>query len=240
MTCCVPVWREGHGVMSEDIRRTDFQEASGERRRALTPSRLRRVPAARQIQRRQLLVQAMKLVLPVLAAAVLSLILFWQEIEGNQGRLSFRRGPALVPEALQLVAPHFQGVDELNRPYTVTARFARQPGQEEVVMLDLPRADMLLTHGAWIYVESDRGRYDKPAQQLDLEGNVRIYHDSGLLFRTEAAAVQVDAGHAQGDRPTKAQGSFGTIESEGFELIDRGAVMIFTGRARAILEGRQQ
>jgi len=109
-----------------------------------------------------------------------------------------------------------------------------------VVLLELPRADILLSEGAWIYAESDRGRYDKPAQLLDLEGDVRIYHDNGTLFRTEAAAVQVEAGSAQGDRPTKAQGSFGTIESEGFELLDRGAVMVFTGRARAILEGRQQ
>ncbi len=226
--------------MSEGFRRTDFREAPGERRRALTPSRARRVPRAAQIQRRQRLVQAMKLLLPLLAAGVLGLMLFWQEIEGSNSRLSFRRGPALVPEALQLVEPRFQGVDELNRPYTVTARLARQRGQEEVVLLESPRADILLSEGAWIYAESDRGRYDKPAQLLDLEGDVRIYHDNGTLFRTEAAAVQVEAGSAQGDRPTKAQGSFGTIESEGFELLDRGAVMVFTGRARAILEGRQQ
>jgi len=240
MISCGRASREDLPAMSEEIRRTDFLEIAGDRRRALSPSRARRVPRAAQIQRRQRLVQAMKFLLPMLALGLLGLMLFWQDIEGGNSRLSFRRGPALVPEALQLVAPRFQGVDEVNRPYTVTARVARQRGQEEVVLLDLPRADILLTDGAWIYVESDRGRYDKPAQHLDLEGDVRIYHDTGLLFRTEAAAVQVDAGSAQSDRPTKAQGSFGTIESEGFEMHDRGAVMIFTGRARAILEGRQQ
>ena len=226
--------------MSEEVRRTDFQALPSDRRRALTPSRARRVPRREQIVRRQRFVQAMKLLMPLLAAGVLALMVFWPEIEGRNSRLSFRRGPALVPEALQLVAPRFQGVDELNRPYTVTARLARQPGQEEVVLMDLPRADILLNDGAWVYVESDRGRYDKPAQHLDLEGDVRIYHDNGTLFRTEAAAVQIDAGTAHGERPTKVQGSFGTVESEGFEMLDRGTVMIFTGRARAILEGRPQ
>lgn len=226
--------------MSDKVRRTDFGELAPERRRVLTPSRQRRVPSAGQIVRRQRLVQAMKLAMPLLAAGVLALLLFWPEIEGRDSRLSFRRGPALVPEALQLVAPRFQGIDELNRPYTVTARLARQPGQEEVMLLDLPRADILMNDGSWIYVESNNGRYDKPAQHLDLEGDVQIYHDNGTLFRTEAAAVQIDAGTAHGERPTKVQGSFGTVESEGFELLDRGAVMIFTGRARAILEGRQQ
>jgi len=182
----------------------------------------------------------MKFLMPLMAAAVLALLLFWPDIEGRDGRLSFRRGPALVPEALQLVAPRFQGVDQLNRPYTVTARLARQPGQEEIMLLDLPRADILLTDGAWIYVESNEGRYDRPGQHLDLMGDVRLYHDNGTLFRTEAAAVQVAEGTAHGERPTKVQGSFGTVESEGFELLDRGQVMIFTGRARAILEGRPQ
>ncbi|MEI6160479.1 MAG: LPS export ABC transporter periplasmic protein LptC, partial [Roseococcus sp.] len=91
-----------------------------------------------------------------------------------------------------------------------------------------------------VVLNDSRGRYDKPAQHLDLEGDVRIYHDNGTLFRTEAAAVQIDAGTAHGERPTKVQGSFGTVESEGFEMLDRGTVMIFTGRARAILEGRPQ
>ncbi|UPY38624.1 LPS export ABC transporter periplasmic protein LptC [Sediminicoccus sp. KRV36] len=226
--------------MSDKVRRTDFRETSPDRRRVLTPSRERRVPSRGQIQRRQRLVQAMKLVMPLLAASVLGLLVFWPEIEGRDSRLSFRRGPSLTPEALQLVAPRFQGVDELNRPYTITSRSARQPGQEEVMLLDLPKADILMTDGTWVYVESNHGRYDKAAQHLDLSGDVRLFHDGGILFRTEEAAVQVDAGTASGDRPTKVQGSFGTVESEGFELLDRGAVMIFTGRARAILEGRQQ
>ena len=226
--------------MSDKVRRADFADALPERRRVLTPSRQRRVPSSGQIIRRQRLVSAMKYAMPMLAAGVLGLLLFWPDIEGRDGRLSFRRGPSLVPEALQLVAPRFQGVDELNRPYTVTARVARQPGQEEIMLLDQPLADILLNDGAWVYVESDTGRYNKPIQLLDLEGNVQIYHDNGTLFRTEAATVQVDAGTAQGDRPTRVQGSFGTVESEGFEMLDRGAVMIFTGRARAILEGRQQ
>jgi lipopolysaccharide export system protein LptC len=226
--------------MSEKVHRADFRAPQPERRRVLMPSRAREVPSAGSIHRRHRLVQAMKFLLPLAAAGLLALLLLWPELEGRDGRLSFRRGPALVPEALQLVAPRFQGIDELGRPYTITARVGRQIGQEEVMLLDQPRADILLNDGAWIYVEADNGRYDKPAQHLDLEGNVRIFHDSGMLFRTEQASVQIDQGSADGDRATQAQGSFGTIESEGFRLRDRGAVMIFTGKAHAVLEGRQR
>lgn len=226
--------------MSEKVHRADFGTPLPERRRVLTPSRAREVPTAGAIHRRHRFVQAMKFLLPLAAAGLLALLLLWPGFEGRDGRLSFRRGPALVPEALQLVAPRFQGIDELGRPYTITARVGRQVGQEEVMLLDQPRADILLNDGAWVYVEADNGRYDKPKEHLDLEGHVRIFHDNGMLFRTEAASVQIDQGSADGDRPTQAQGSFGTIESEGFQLRDRGAVMIFTGKAHAVLEGRQR
>lgn len=204
------------------------------------PSRARRAPSAGQVARRAHAMWLVKLVLPAMALALLGLLFLWPEIEGREGRLSFRRGPAMTSEALQVVSPRYQGVDELNRPFTVTARLGRQPGQAEVMLLSEPRADILLNDGAWVFVEARDGRYDKPADTLELNGDVRIFHDGGTLFVTEAATVQLKEGTAHGERPTQAQGSFGTIDSEGFEMRDRGAVMIFTGRARAVLEGRQQ
>ncbi|MFL1460800.1 LPS export ABC transporter periplasmic protein LptC [Roseococcus sp. DSY-14] len=210
------------------------------RRRVPNPSRARLAPSAGQVQRRARAVWLVKLALPAIAVSLLAVLFLWPEIEGREGRLSFRRGPAVTGESLQVVSPRFQGVDELNRPFTVTARLGRQVGQEEVMLLEAPRADILLNDGAWVFVESRDGRYDKPAHVLELNGDVRIFHDGGTLFVTEAATVLLNEGSAHGERPTQAQGSFGTIDSEGFRMTERGAVMVFTGRARAVLEGRQQ
>jgi len=210
------------------------------RRGVPNPSRARRAPSAGQVKRRAQAMWLVKLALPAIAVSLLAMLFLWPEIEGREGRLSFRRGPAMTGEALQVVRPRFQGVDELNRPFTVTAQLGRQIGQQEVMLLDDPRADILLNDGAWVFVESREGRYDKPAHVLELNGDVRIFHDGGTLFVTDAATVLLNEGSAHGERPTQAQGSFGTIDSEGFEMRERGAVMIFTGRARAILEGRQQ
>ena len=99
------------------------------RRDMLAPSRARVAPSLRGMARRQAGVRLAKLALPAIALALLCLLLFWPEIDGKDGRLSFRRGPAVVAEALQVTAPLYQGLDELNRPYTVTALLARQrPG----------------------------------------------------------------------------------------------------------------
>ncbi len=195
--------------------------------------------------RRQALVRLAKLGLPAAALVLLCLLMFWQELEGKEGRLSFRRGPGIVAEALQITAPLYQGLDEANRPYTVTARLARQqPGAvepgAEIVDLEAPRADITLTDGAWLLIESRDGVYDRGRNWLDLAGDVTVFHDNGTRFRSDTAAVDLTAGSARGDRPTEAQGPFGTIRSEGFELSERGAVMVFTGRAHAILEGTQK
>ena len=63
------------------------------------------------------------------------------------------------------------------------------------------------------------------------------HHDNGTMLLTDEARVEMDAGTAEGDAPVAAQGGFGTLTAEGFRIQDRGAVVIFTGNAHAVLEG---
>ncbi len=208
-------------------------------RHHLPPSRQRRAPRPGQLARRRILVGLAKRLLPVLALGLLGVVVFWPEIEGDEerSRVSFRRVPQPVAESLRVLSPRYQDVDELNRPYTVTARSAQQPGGEQILDLDAPRADMVLTDGGWVFVSADAGRYDRPRHHLDLAGDVTIYHDNGMTLLTPEAAVEIEAGTASGDAPVAAQGPFGTLEAEGFRLKERGAVVVFTGRAHAVLEG---
>lgn len=180
-----------------------------------------------------------KRALPVTAVALLSLIALWPEFDSavDRGRVAFQRVLQVRPEALRIIEPRYQGVDEQNRPFTLTAEVAVQAGNEEVVQLQAPRADMTMTDGAWIYVESREGRFDKPRNLLDLAGNVTVHHDDGTQFVTDAAAIDLTAGSAVGDRPVAAQGPFGTLTAQGFRLIDRGQVVVFTGQSRVLLEG---
>ncbi len=96
-----------------------------------------------------------------------------------------------------------------------------------------------MTDGSWVLLESNEGRFDKGRHRLDLSGNVTLWQDGGNMLVTEAAQIVLDQGSAAGDRPVAAQGPFGTLVSEGFRLSERGAVVVFTGRARAVLEGGQ-
>jgi lipopolysaccharide export system protein LptC len=205
-------------------------------------SRERRGLSRGQLARRRFAVRWTKRLLPALALALLAAVVFWPEIEGSddRSRMSFRRTDQPRAEALRVVEPRYQGVDELSRPFTITANAAQQLGSAQILDLEEPRADIVLTEGAWVFVQARQGRFDRPANHLDLNGDVTIYHDSGIMLRTDSAAVQIDDGSASGDAPVAIQGGFGTLTAEGFRLTERGAVVIFTGRAHAVLEGGRQ
>lgn len=210
-------------------------------RRLLAPSRARQAPSAGAMARRRFLLRWTKRLLPLAATLLLAAIALWPEIDRmeERGRVSFRRVMQAAPDAVRVVQPRYQGVDEVNRPYTVTALLASQAGSPDVFDLDHPRADIVLSGGAWVMVESRSGRYDRANNHLDLWGEVTIWHDNGTLLVTEEAAVEVAAGTASGDRPVAAQGPFGTLTSDGFRLTERGQVVVFTGNAHAVLEGGQ-
>ena len=208
-------------------------------RHMLLPSRQRSALSPRQMARRRLAVRLTKWLLPGLALVLLAAIVLWPEFERTEERSRFTFRSAMQPrsEALTVTAPRYQGIDDLERPYTLTADLARQPGAEAVMDLTTPRADMLMTDGSWIYLQSQTGRYARPTNQLDLAGAVTIFHDNGIMLQTEAAAIDLAGGTGEGDTPVAAQGPFGTLTSAGFRLRERGAVVVFTGNAHAVLQG---
>lgn len=204
-----------------------------------SPSRARRKYSRGALTRRRWLIQATKWLLPLAALTLLSVIALWPEFDRaeDRARLSFRRVTQGAAETVRVVRPRYQGLDEQARPYNVTAEAAAQAARDAPIALEMPRADVFLSGGAWALLESTRGRYDRAAGTLDLWGDVTLWRDDGTTVRTEAAQVDVNAGRAQGDRAVAVQGPFGTLTAEGFRLEDRGKIVVFTGEARAILEG---
>lgn len=210
-------------------------------RRLLSPSRERWTPSASQIARRRVAVRLAKWLLPIAGIGLLVGIAVWPELDRmeDRARVSFRRVIQTAPDAVRLVEPRYQGLDEENRPFTVTATVATQTETADIVDLDRPRADILMTDGSWVLLESRTGRFDKGRNTLDLAGEVTLWQDGGNMLVTEAAEILLQEGAASGDRPVAAQGPFGTLVSEGFRLTERGQVVVFTGRSRAVLEGGQ-
>lgn len=195
-------------------------------------------PTKRTIRRRRNLVGITKWSLPVLALALLGSIAVWPEIARvrDGSRIAFRRAFQLEAESGQMQQPRYHGVDERGRPYTVTATSARETSPERIALTN-PKGDVVTESGTWIYVQAKDGVFRQHTSLLDLSGDVLIYREDGTTLRTDTAALDLKAGAAASDDKTHTEGPFGILDSQGFTLTDKGAVIRFAGPAHLIMNG---
>ena len=64
-----------------------------------------------------------------------------------------------------------------------------------------------------------------------------VFRDNGITLRTQSAALDLRSGAADSNEPTHAEGPFGTLDAQGFALVDKGAVIQFQGASRLLLNG---
>lgn len=204
--------------------------------RLLGGTPVRQGPSIARLTRRRWLVVWTKRLLPVLALALLASIALWPEIDrtADQGRIAFRRFGAGDAGAARLLDPRYQSVDAKGRPYTLTANSGLQVGPERVNLVE-PKGDVTLENGSWLMVQAHDGVYMQHSGQLDLAGDVTLYRADGLTMITDAASLDMKAGAATSSARTHAEGPFGTLDAQGFALVDKGAVTQFTGPARLVL-----
>jgi lipopolysaccharide export system protein LptC len=187
--------------------------------------------------RYSIFVGLMKIFLPAMATALVLLVVAWPQLKVDTGfRLGLSDLSLEDAENLTMLNARFDGSDDQNQPYRLTADLATQrPGDENLIDLERPAGDMTLTSGTWLALTARSGRYNRNREILDLTGDVNLFHDGGFELRSESARVDLEAGTARGDQPVEGQGSAGLISGEGFRVLDRGERIIFTGKSQLVL-----
>ena len=181
---------------------------------------------------------ALRVLLPLLAAGLVVLLAVWSQLSLDTSRFHLD-ATELAPdqlESLKMVNARFDGIDEKNRPYSVTAEQVVQDREDsDKVALEHPKADMTLESGAWIALTAESGNYSRKAEILDLAGGVSLYHDRGFEMHTERARLDLGAGTASGDAPVAGQGPTGELQADGFKVSDGGKRIVFGGNARLLI-----
>jgi lipopolysaccharide export system protein LptC len=195
-------------------------------------------PITNSFKRYSRFVGRAKLVLPLTAAALLLAVGAWPYFSLGFSKL---RMPGTMPRSgdiaeVRMVAPHYIGVDRQQRPFSITAKMARQTGDNDDLMaLDAPHADLKTDDGAPVTVTGDSGIYQSQAHYLDLSGNVVLSETKGYVFHTDTARVDLQDGSTQGHDPVIGQGPNGTIKADGFQAVHGGDSVFFTGHADLIV-----
>lgn len=233
--------------MTEDEEKTPYLRAPPQQKAAADGKkpdgkRLAALDALRPVRRSfspsySRFVRTMRLALPLAAAAIIVLLLSWPRIEKTMETAS---GAALPPPPAaaqnELLAPRFESADSENRPFTVTADRAVQSAREsDLVLLDRPRASILLRDGVRLSAEAEKGSYRQKEGRLLLQGRVRLLHDGGYTAETEKVLVSLKERKAWADLPVSGQGPAGTLQASGFQADSGAGTLVFTGPARLVL-----
>jgi lipopolysaccharide export system protein LptC len=182
-------------------------------------------------------VALLKVALPATGAAMLLLVAVWPRVAPLLDRMRFAAIDLKEARELRMINPRFAGIDKSNQPFVVTATIGRQvPGRNDVVALEAPRADMKTHNGATIVVTANSGVYQTQSQFLDLFGNVTMVHENGTRLVTGSARIDAANNAAEGHQAVEGHGPQGDITADGFQVIDKGEIVIFTGHSDLLLK----
>lgn len=189
------------------------------------------------------LVRFAKYGLPLAAVGLAVLIFAWARINPVIERLQLSE-TELAPQEIESAAMEnvrFAGVDAKNRVFNVTATRAVQSVDDtNRIELDQPKADVALLDGTRIAVESETGDYQRNTRILDLRGSVVVTQNRGYEFRTNEAQIDLAKHTAVGDAPVEGHGPDGDVTAQGFQILDDGMRVLFTGRSRIVLRSQQE
>lgn len=180
----------------------------------------------------------MKFALPMAALILIAMVVIWPQIKAsNVGfNIGFARLKIGAPENPSMVNARFVGSDKRDQPFSITADLAKNLMLgKSAIELEMPKADIGMKDGSWIVLTANSGIYDQKGKMLNLRGAVNMFHDSGYEFKTQAAQVDLETGVAQGSHAIAGQGPFGRLEAEGFRIENKGQRMIFTGKAKLVI-----
>lgn len=195
---------------------------------------LRNLPGNRYSRR----VAIMRLVLPAIGIFLLLIVSIWPRVAPLFDRLRFAAIDLKEARELRMISPRYPSTDRSGHPFIITATIGRQvPGRDDVMALDQPRADLKSHSGENIVVTADSGVYQSNTQFLDLFGHVTLIHEKGTQIVTASARLDAANNAGEGHEPVEGHGPSGDIKAEGFQLVDKGDIVIFTGKSDLLLRG---
>ncbi len=202
-----------------------------------------RRPKPPQLQRRARVVAALRLILPAVAALLLTVLALWSRfgLDTTSFRLAIGSIDVGNIDSLSMSNAHFEGIDDRKRPFTVSAEKAVQVDEKsDIIDLIQPQADITLEDGAWLSLTADGGRLQRSKKLLDLTGQVNLFHDQGYELHTRNVHVDLANNNAVGNEPVQGQGPAGELTSQGIEVKDSGTRITFLGHAHMVFYGDQQ
>ena len=181
----------------------------------------------------------MRYALPIIAIFLICLVVVWPLMTGREDgfRITYSKMEN-IDGSLKMINARYIGIDENNRPFTVTATEAVQSEDDSnIITLQNITADIFEDKdtGGWYALTASEGVYKKEVKLLDLIGKVTIFSDAGHELVTESAHINLARGIAEGNNPVQGQSPMGLLNAGNFRFIDRGQTTFFGDRVKLVI-----
>jgi len=137
-----------------------------------------------------------------------------------------RTQPGTAGLSVTVHGPRFDGYDDNDRPYTLTAVTA-QRRRDDPAKVDLvnPR----LKDAASSTVQARAGVWNTELEVLDLEGDVVMTDAAGYTFTSQKTRMYVRENRVEGQEPLQGFGPVGEVRADAYEVLQDGNRIILKG-----------
>lgn len=149
-----------------------------------------------------------KVLLPVSALIMLTLLFFFARAPGGEGDVPYSRIEAAARDQ-SITAPRFAGVTPDG--VSVTARAKRvTPGSDRTGFEHLS-AQFEAPNGLQLSVIASEGLWEAESRRMTLTGLARVETSDGYRMETNALRADLAAGTVETDRPLEVRAPFGQL-----------------------------
>jgi LPS export ABC transporter protein LptC len=142
--------------------------------------------------------------------------------------------PAAPGEEITVTDSRFTGFDRRDQPFSISAKNAVQDENDaSKVRLESVEAEVSHKTGQQIAIKSDEAVYDSDSKTIDLKGDVRISSTGGFDARMAEARVDINRHRLRTEVPVQVVHPRGIIRSNGMEIEDDGARILFFNGVKA-------
>lgn len=186
-------------------------------------------------RRRSRLVRTMRIVLPVVMAAILATLaglVVWRS-------LYEQAAPQREAQtAIRLVNARFVGQVKDGRSFMIGASQALRD-ETDYQSVSLMEPALVIGEGEGSSRVTARiGNYSESDRLLRLRGDVRIDNGKGLRFASQEAVIDTRTGEVVGQSQVQGDGPLGQLNANSYSVEDKGDRLVLRGGVHARIQGR--
>lgn len=188
------------------------------------------------------LVTWLKIVLPLLALAILSTLFLFSRRIGTDGDLPYAKVDLEeLARDQRLTAPEFTGVTRDGAAVTIRAREARPSAGGQDATIDQVAARYATGAGFTVDLRAETGSLTPDGTLMTLERGVEVVTSTGYRLTATDLAAMLDRTVLETANPVTTEAPFGTLTSGGMRLepdpaAAKSYVLVFNGGVRLLYQ----